>query len=77
MALNILVVYLLDFYKGDFIMSGAVIRMMADDLNAVKEKEEDNNIDINFIINTFSNYSQKDLYLFRDCIDFLIIYMNR
>jgi hypothetical protein len=51
--------------------------MINDVAKIKKEIDEGNSVDINLIIKTMAPYSQKDLYLFRDCIDFMIIYNNR
>jgi hypothetical protein len=55
-----------------------VIYAMSNDLSIIKKDiDVKNEIDINLIIKTMAAYSQKDLCLFRDCIDFMLIYNNR
>ena len=49
--------------------------MEANDLEQIKkEVDVGGEIDTDFIIKTLSRYSINDLYLFRDCIDFMLLY---
>lgn len=48
---------------------------MINDFTKIKQRTgADNEADIAYIIKTMSAYSKKDLYLFRDCIDLVLIY---
>lgn len=59
-------------------MDKVIINNMITDLTKLKEKKDtDTETDISYIIGLMSPYSQKDLYLFRDCIDVALIYNRR
>jgi hypothetical protein len=59
-------------------MDNAVISKMATDLGEIKGRiEAGSEIDVGYIIDLMAPYSKKDLRLFKDCIDFTLIYMER
>jgi len=59
-------------------MNRASIQMMGNDITKIKDEINfAGKIDINYIIGTFNKYSQEDLYLFRDCIDLMLIYNKK
>jgi hypothetical protein len=45
-----------------------------DDLTRIKKMtESEKRVDIRFVMERMSSYSRSDLYLFRDCIDLVLI----
>lgn len=56
-------------------MNNIVADKMLDDFMHIKNMAENGKeIDIGPIIKTMSSYSKSDLCLFKDCIDFMLIY---
>lgn len=58
-------------------MNNIVITEMLEDFTRIKNEVEDTKeLDIWFVIKAMSSYSKKDLCLFKDCIDFILIYKD-